>query len=1353
MTVRNSPMLAPTLLFQLGVLALYLSSGLLSRQLALSHQLEPLVWLPAGVGVAMLHLGGLRRWPLLAAAATGLALLRGEGFQPGLLAVIGAVAEAMMVAALLRRYCFSSSFSTINDGARLATFAAAGAMLGASIDMLAGHQGGFGPHAMLAHWLGHWLADTTAIMVVTPLVVAMAQCKGAYRPWRYLELLICTVWAAVLAFAAFGPGGAYPSLQFVLFPVAIVAGLRLSHLGASMTTLSVMGTAVGAMRYVGNVGPDEALSTSVVFGALALTGLVLAASRAERTTAYHAIEEQRAYLRKILDALPTYMYLKDLDGRYIFVNRAFAELFGLEPEAMIGKTVFDLLAYDDATRFRGNDLNVATSRISRQFEESFVLQGRQMTLLSQKFPIIDENGRLTGTGCNATDITQRKHDEQALREAEERFRALVEQSLIGIYFIKDDHIIYASPQMATAFGYPREQITGMPLDVLIHPDDLALVRRNIARRINREVDSMRYGIRFLRADGEVRYAEVHSRLASQEGEPVIIGALLDVTDRLQAQKEATLAAAVFDNANEGFVVMDRQGIVLTTNHAALHMLDVSKVEIVGAPGQALKASTGETRCEDMMIEAARTGRWHGECQLQRRDGGLLPVDVSLSSIRDEAGDVSHFVAMLTDISGRRETEHQLEATESKFKAFVELSLAGIYVVQDGILVYGNPRLAEILGYTQEQLIGTPVRDVTSPEDLPKLTENHRRRLAGEVESVRYVYRAQRRDGSLVDVEAHGRVFQYNDRPAVIGILIDVSDQLAAERQLRLSAKVFENASEGILITDADTRIIAVNAAFTRITGYSEQETLGTVSRMFNPKGDRREINRIMFEELNESSHWQGEMVDRRKSGELYPVWLSISAVRDASGRITNFVGVFTDYTSRKEAEERLYYLANHDPLTSLPNRTALNESLIHSVNQARKLGEKLAVLFIDLDRFKAINDTLGHAAGDHLLQTAASRLRACLSDEDTVGRLGGDEFTVVLETIGDPNAAAFVAQRILDQMGKPFTIDGHEMFVTCSIGISLYPNDGQEAQTLLKNADIAMYRAKECGKNNYQFFAQDMNAKAFEHLLMENSLRYALERREFVLHYQPQVATADGRVEGLEALIRWRHPDFGLVPPTRFVPLAEETGLIVSIGEWAIREVCLQTKAWLDEGLEIDHVAVNLSARQFASDNLLPAVHAALVESGLPPALLELELTESLIMKNPAEAVELLKRLQAMGVQLSIDDFGTGYSSLSNLKHFPLHNLKIDRSFIESVPYDDDSVAITEAIIAIARKMKLRVIAEGVENVQQFDYLRSVGCDLVQGYLFSPAVKAEDVPRLLKAGPCPVTPEARETVRLLVEAR
>lgn len=545
--------------------------------------------------------------------------------------------------------------------------------------------------------------------------------------------------------------------------------------------------------------------------------------------------------------------------------------------------------------------------------------------------------------------------------------------------------------------------------------------------------------------------------------------------------------------------------------------------------------------------------------------------------------------------------------------------------------------------------------------------------------------------------------------------------------------IIANMMSSLIVIDPAGRITRVNKSTSALLGYTEAELNG------------QRIDMIFYEKRPSPGGWLGTLMQkgflsdiettyRSRDGRIIPVWFSGSVMRDAQNKIEGIVCVAQDITERKESMERLNHLVNHDTLTTLPNRTLFSDRLNQALAGAHRRKRIVAILCLDLDRFKNINDTLGHAMGDLLLQTVAGRLMDCVREDDTVARLGGDEFVFLLDEISRPEDVGKIAKKILESFSEPMLLKGHELFITTSIGISLYPSDGETSEALLKNADTAMYRAKEQGRNNYQLFAAEMNVKTVEYLNLETHLRYALELKELTLCYQPMIASETGRLTGMEVLLRWNHSELGVIPPSEFIPIAEETGLIGQIGLWVLQTACAQNKAWQRAGFAPFRVSVNLSARQFDNKTLSEKVRHVLEETELDPIYLGLELTEGIIMKNPEVAIETLRAFQSLGIEISIDDFGTGYSSLNYLKRFPVNTLKIDKSFVQDISNDPDDAAIIKAVIAMGHSLNLKIVAEGVETVAQLDFLRTMQCDFIQGYLFSRPLSSAAITDLLKQG-------------------
>lgn len=675
-------------------------------------------------------------------------------------------------------------------------------------------------------------------------------------------------------------------------------------------------------------------------------------------------------------------------------------------------------------------------------------------------------------------------------------------------------------------------------------------------------------------------------------------------------------------------------------------------------------------------------------------------------------------------------------SEQRFRATFDQStlLMGI-VAPDGALMSVNPSALAVIDASTADVVGKPFKDTPwwqgNPAQQQRLQQALDRALKGNTDHFEASHPATA--GGMMDVEFKATPIQIGNTTQVLVTGIDITQRKRSDAVLRQSAKVFDSTHDGIMIAELDGSIISVNPAFTQITGYSQEEAVGQNPSMLQSGRHDRSFYQAMWASVLESGRWQGEVWNRRKNGEIFPEWLTISTVLSASGLPTNYVAVFSDISQIKQSEARLEHLAHYDALTQLPNRLLLFSRMAHSLDMAQREGKKLAFLMLDLDHFKDINDSLGHLAGDELLQQVAQRLTARLRNVDTICRLGGDEFTVLMEEIEQPEDAARVASEIIASLSEPWKLSsGAEVRIGVSVGISLFPDHGNTAEELLRQADTSMYQAKAQGRGCFRFFSEDLTRNVRARIDLEARLRRAIDQNELRVFYQPQVDIDSGQVVGAEALVRWLDPVHGLIMPGEFIPLAEETGLITAIGNWVLLETCRQGRRWLDAGLPALTLAVNLSPHQFLHSNVQEVVSAALLATGFPATNLELELTESALMTRQDEAINTLRYLRGLGVRLAMDDFGTGYSSLAYLKRFKLDVLKIDKSFIDDLSHDADDKAITISIIAIAHALQMKVLAEGVETAEQLDFLRQQGCNMYQGYLCSRPVPPEDFVKLLR---------------------
>ena len=618
--------------------------------------------------------------------------------------------------------------------------------------------------------------------------------------------------------------------------------------------------------------------------------------------------------------------------------------------------------------------------------------------------------------------------------------------------------------------------------------------------------------------------------------------------------------------------------------------------------------------------------------------------------------------------------------------------------------------------------------IMHPEDRERVDQAFRSALRNR-EPYEVEHRMITADGRVRQIRERGETSYGDDGKPLrsIGTAQDITDIRHMESQMELLSKAFHHSGEAIMITDHDNQIVIVNPAFTTLTGYSQEEVAGRNPSMLSAGRTEASDYEKMWTAIVQKGYWQGEVWDRRKDGGVYPKWLSISVMRDDAGNIRYYIAHFTDVSAERATEARLHHMAHHDMLTGLHNRFSLKDRLEHAVALARRESSRVALLFIDLDRFKVINDTLGHHVGDELLIHVSQRLRQCVRESDMVARLGGDEFVVMLSGIEHSSSVAMVAEKLVASVAEPYLVGAHTLYTTPSIGIAIFPMDGNDGETLMKNADAAMYHAKSAGRNNFQFFDAKMNEAALERLGIEHALRQALGRDEFRLHYQPVIDVRTGRVSSVEALIRWQHPARGLLAPGMFIGVAEETGLIQPIGDWVIWAASRQLAEFRAAGIADVTMAINISAIQMRNSDL-PALAQGIFEAySLASGDLVFEITESVAMEHPDETVRVLDILHNMGVKLALDDFGTGYSSLSYLRMFALDKLKLDRSFVEDIGQDIDGQVICDATIGLAHNLGLEVVAEGVETEEQLAYLKARGCNLIQGYLFSRPVPADEV--------------------------
>lgn len=805
----------------------------------------------------------------------------------------------------------------------------------------------------------------------------------------------------------------------------------------------------------------------------------------------------------------------------------------------------------------------------------------------------------------------------------------------------------------------------------------------------------------------------------------------DISERKEMENNLYMASSAIKESRNSFFWIGPAGDVKYANDFACQNLGYARNELIGMHVWDFDPDFKPENQGPFWQDIKRDGMYVLESRHRRKDGTIFPVEIASNFI---ASDNEELVfCSVRDITDRKQAEQRLRLTQF---AIDHTSVEVYQLDADGRILYVNQQACRSLGYSAEELQAMTISDI-DPFYQDEVWRAHWQSLRN-LKSLSFESMHKRKDGTVFPVEISANYVKYGDREYNFAFTHDITERKHAEEEVRLAATTFES-QEGIIITDAEETILRVNQAFTTITGYTAEEVVGHKPSMLKSGRHDADFYWRMHDALKANGVWQGEIWDRHKDGHIYPKSLTISAVKNASGNVSHYVSGFTDISERKAAEEEIYNLAFYDTLTKLPNRRLLNDRLEQSLTASKRSGQYGALLYLDLDNFKHLNDTKGHHYGDFLLFEVASRLKACVREEDTVARLGGDEFVVILDNLDD-NAdgtvmhAKLVSDKILAALNAPYALDGYVHHASASIGITLFHWSESRREELLTQADMAMYEAKKAGRNTQRFFDPVMQQTLDARVTLEAALRQALPNQEFKLFYQLQVDDQTHPV-GVEALIRWMHPERGLVPPVQFIPLAEEIRLIVPIGQWVLETACAQLKAWEKVDVAKDlTIAINISALHFQQDNFVDEVHAVASSYGISSGKLKLELTEGVVLEDMKDAIAKIERLQALGFILSMDDFGTGYSSLSYLRRLPFNQLKIDRSFIMHALENPNDAFIITMVTAMGERFGMDVIAEGVETSQQHQHLLSLGCKAFQGYFFGRPMPIEELEASLTPG-------------------
>ncbi len=945
-------------------------------------------------------------------------------------------------------------------------------------------------------------------------------------------------------------------------------------------------------------------------------------------------------------------------------------------------------------------------------------------------------------------------------------------SMPGAVVVFDDQgLIQEVNRKALAlFDYPRDALIGADITVILPYIDQYLDESLSDFFLLDQpgtVSPLHYQVTSVNQAGVERQMDLYLTVIPRDHHLMFCANLLEEYTSHPSQHNPTQESltTIFNHAAIGMMILDLEQHVIDVNPALQRMLQYSRNELCG------KTFTDITHPEDTQLGTrlfndlvqGKQDHYQLVKRYLRKDGASVYCRITVSLLPDESAQPLHVLSMIEDITEQKKaqealennhaelekrvhertealtaanrsliqqieqrklTEQALGETEARFSSVVRNAPIIVFSIdENGYFTDIDGKGLDLLHLKSEQVVGTTMFNLFTPAQA--FHQSMTKVLAGQT-----ITRTIDIQDKVFDLWCAPTMDSSGKIRGLTGVMADITDRTRAQQKINASAKdlstILNNLQDTFYRTDMHGKVLMVSPSVKPLLGYTQEELIGTaISDLYVDAANREQFLNLLKQNNGYVNNYETPL--RRKDGSI--IWVSTNAhwCRDTNSNIIGIEGITRDITKTKRTAQRLYYLANYDALTELPNRTLFRDRLKHAMALARRNQKIVALFFLDIDHFKDINDSLGHIAGDQLLQGVAKRIQSCAREGDTVARMGGDEFTVILEGLREASDAEHVAVKIIEAMAAPFAIESHDIYVSPSIGIALFPNDGVNIDKLVRNADTAMYQAKGSGRNNFKFFNPDMKTMAIENLMLQNNLRNAIDNRQFLLYYQPQLDLTSGHMIGMEALIRWRHPEHGVMQPVDFIPIAEQLGMITAIDEWVVRTVCHQIVAWREAKLAPVKIAINLSSLQFQQPDFANTVRAILEETGADPSCLEFEITESVLISDVDQAIRTLKEFSACGIRICVDDFGIGYSSLSYLKQFPLDTLKIDRSFIREIGTGGNSDAVTEAIIGLGHSLKLKVVAEGVEREDQLSFLVPKGCDIVQGYLFSGPCTANDI--------------------------